>query len=1198
MRPAARRWWAKLLGLLVGVALAAPALATPPSRMDSAAARGLQISSTILAVRRAAGASQEEHLDPQQRAELAALDATVAGSSGVRIRLDPAAGALRTLIMPAGASRLRSGTSEVELERAARRTFAEHGALFQIQDDAQQLRTTRTWRDASGSRHLSFDLMHQGVPVFGHEYRVHYGRAGELRAIQAQPVREGRFPSAAPVIAVYQAEARLAQAYPGATITDLGLRYLETARGYRLAYLHRVDASLIERWWVFTDASDGSELERLDRVQDAVVAASGTDLRGVTRNFDAWEQAGTFVMFDPSVPIADPPYDPINLVSPSIAAVGDLAILDNNHRTTSTGQDYPTSSAVDSGWDATGVSAIVNTRRVYDYYLNTFGRVSVDDAARSLVGIIHYGNRIQNAFWNGTQMVYGDGGDDFRSFAACDDVVMHEMTHGVTSATAALIYRYQSGALSESMSDVLAAMLDRDDWTIGEDCGLGATDHMRNLIDPADGYIVQPGHMDDYRNLSRFQDNGGVHTNSGIPNRAAYLLTEGLSAEGLGTSVDYEVAEQLYYRSLVTYLTPSSEFIDLREAMELSAEDLYSGDAVIIAAVRDAFDAVGIVAGATSRPDDRTPTDADPVPGADVMVYLYPQDGSYDDIGEDFDLYLQSLPAPFTGYDPDLDQGPLNGSVAVRWARPAVVTLAEGTYLYFIGTDGDIHVVPPVGPVTAVTSGGGIAAMAVSPDGSQLVYSRADDATVYRGEIATGTTSEYPIANTVFIDGGDAVNSVLSIGSLAFDFRGRRVAFDALNCVDSGGSVCDDGAGVRYRSIGVLDLRTSSQDHLFPGLASTDDLRFPAFAYNNSYLLSFDRSDSSELDATGERISSVEILDLDSGAIVGQVARGRYAGSGPELWGAAGLWGDDAHISFQSADPLSGTVGIYRAPVDTDWSVDASAPERLNDFQIGLPVMHRASPRDVDVTLSLSRSSIDFGEVAPSSVQPLTFDLGNEGNVDVELLAATLTGTAFSHNMVPGLLPRDQSMTVTVTLTAPSAPGSVDAMLMIESDGDPATITLPLTAVVGSYGSISASSASRSVAEGAGSVSIQVSRSGGDFGAVSIAYATQAGSATAGADFSSTSGTLSWADGESGARSISVPIMDDSSQESAETFRLVLSAPAGGAALGIISEVSVTITDDDQPPGGGSGGSGGGGGSPWYLLWLLAAAFVTRRALR
>ena len=264
--------------------------------------------------------------------------------------------------------------------------------------------------------------------------------------------------------------------------------------------------------------------------------------------------------------------------------------------------------------------------KVYDYYFSTFKRDAIDGRGSPLVSTVHYGSSsedAENAAWIGErqQMIYGDGGQIFKPLAYGLDVVGHEFTHGITDGTAGLIYEGQSGALNESYSDVFAAMIDRGNWTLGEQVVKSPpfpAPILRNLQDPSLGGrynpnnplagVGQPTTMREYANLplSRRADNGGVHINSGIPNYVAYLVAQSLGREK---------TEQIYYRTLTQYLTPDADFGDAARATVRAAQELYGANDANT--VRDAFGKVGInVTGAstTPAPPQQQPPKGQPAP--------------------------------------------------------------------------------------------------------------------------------------------------------------------------------------------------------------------------------------------------------------------------------------------------------------------------------------------------------------------------------------------------------------------------------------------------------------------------------------------------------------------------------------------------------------------------------------------------------
>jgi Zn-dependent metalloprotease len=241
----------------------------------------------------------------------------------------------------------------------------------------------------------------------------------------------------------------------------------------------------------------------------------------------------------------------------------------------------------------------------YDLYHKVYGRNSIDDRGMRLDSTVHYGRNYDNAFWNGQQMVYGDGdGELFNRFTIAIDVIGHELTHGVTEYEAGLEYQDQPGALNESMSDVFGSLVKQyrrkqgvktADWLIGK--GLLATGvkgkALRSMKEPGTAYDdpvlgkdPQPGHMKDYMEMD--EDNGGVHINSGIPNRAFYEVSMRLGGNA------WAKAGQIWYVTLRDKLRLRSQFKDAARLTALTAKQLYGSGSLEEKAVRQGWAEVGI----------------------------------------------------------------------------------------------------------------------------------------------------------------------------------------------------------------------------------------------------------------------------------------------------------------------------------------------------------------------------------------------------------------------------------------------------------------------------------------------------------------------------------------------------------------------------------------------------------------------------
>nr|WP_305852340.1 M4 family metallopeptidase [Virgibacillus sp. MSJ-26] len=267
---------------------------------------------------------------------------------------------------------------------------------------------------------------------------------------------------------------------------------------------------------------------------------------------------------------------------------------------------FEVTSNSDFFYDPAAVSAHVKAGKVYDYYEEVFDRDSLDDEGTKLISTVHVGSQWNNAAWNGKQMMYGDGdGELMISTSGSLDVIGHEMTHGVITNTADLIYEDESGALNESLADIMGAFIEDktgdDLWLLGEDIYMPHNPDvgLRDMKDPASVPMAltetgfYPDHYDD-RYLGE-EDNGGVHINSSINNKAAHLITDGgthydVTVEGIGK----DKAEKIFYRTITHYLAASSDFSEMRQAAIQAAEDLYGEGSTEVESVMAAYDAVGV----------------------------------------------------------------------------------------------------------------------------------------------------------------------------------------------------------------------------------------------------------------------------------------------------------------------------------------------------------------------------------------------------------------------------------------------------------------------------------------------------------------------------------------------------------------------------------------------------------------------------
>jgi len=245
----------------------------------------------------------------------------------------------------------------------------------------------------------------------------------------------------------------------------------------------------------------------------------------------------------------------------------------------------------------------------FEMLLDAFQRDSLDGAGAALNATVHYGEDYDNAFWDGTRMVFGDGdGEVFQGFTGSVSVIGHELGHGVIQSTAGLEYQGQSGALNESIADVLGVLTeqhlagqtaDQASWLVGEGIFTDAVQGraLRSMLEPGTAYDddelgkdPQPAHVRDY--VETQEDNGGVHINSGIPNRAFALTATALGGNAWGD------AGTVWYQALTGGLSATATFVEFAQATLAAAGGLGS---TVEAAVRDAWIAVGVIEDAGVR---------------------------------------------------------------------------------------------------------------------------------------------------------------------------------------------------------------------------------------------------------------------------------------------------------------------------------------------------------------------------------------------------------------------------------------------------------------------------------------------------------------------------------------------------------------------------------------------------------------------
>ncbi|WP_243291916.1 M4 family metallopeptidase [Bacillus sp. FJAT-47783] len=456
-------------------------------------------------------------------------------------------------------------------------------------------------KDKLGFTYLRLQQVYKGVPVFGATITAHV-KDGVLTAVSGTPIphldkssmMKEKTVQPQEAIQIAENDLNFNPSYEKKPTSDLVI-YVNENKAH-LAYLVNLNFLSPEpgNWMYFVDAANGKIINKYNDMDYAKgnkpgdisgtetdVTGTGIGVLGAQKTLNMVQSSSSYYLKDRTRGNGIFTYD-----------------ASNRHRLPgSLWSD--TDTILNTEYDRAAVDAHYHAGVTYDYYMDTFNRNSYDDNGAALNSTVHYKRGYNNAFWNGQQMVYGDGdGSTFIELSGALDVVAHELTHAVTDSTADLIYQYESGAINESMSDIFGTLVefyanDNPDWLVGEDIYTPniSGDALRSMSDP-----TSSGDPDHYsKRYTGTQDNGGVHINSGIINKAAYLLSQGGTHYGVSVNgIGNDKMGQIFYRALTQYLTASSNFSHLRASAVQAATDLYGSGSQEVASVNQAFDAVGV----------------------------------------------------------------------------------------------------------------------------------------------------------------------------------------------------------------------------------------------------------------------------------------------------------------------------------------------------------------------------------------------------------------------------------------------------------------------------------------------------------------------------------------------------------------------------------------------------------------------------
>ncbi|WP_346847831.1 M4 family metallopeptidase [uncultured Clostridium sp.] len=481
---------------------------------------------------------------------------------------------------------------EVPGEGSATKFLEENKELFGIDNTKEELKVVEVNKDDIGDTFVKFAQVIEGTEVDNSLINVHYDKNGVIVSVNGNLEENKEIttlgskvisPEEAIEIAKSQFEIKKLKKTPKAeklVITEDGVNY----------EVYKINIFFMEptigNYDVFVEVNSGEVIKIEDKIRyNNPVTGTGIDVLGKTRELNLNQSGDQYQMIDLTNKGSIYTYDAKNGISD-----GDLVSNTTGKFTTEA--------------DKSPVSAHHNAGKVISFYKNVFQRDSLDNNGMDVHSFTHFDLNYNNAFWSGGVMIYGDGdGEEFTYLSGDLDVVGHEMTHGVIEYTADLAYHNQSGALNESMADVFGVLIstydkynvanrgtwkfDSADWVVGDDIYTPNIqgDALRSLKDPT--LYGQPAHMTEYYELADTKDEdwGGVHINSGIPNKAAYNIAK---------SIGMDKTARIYYRALTQYMHADTNFQQAAYCLVQAAADLYGKGSNEITVIKNSFASTGV----------------------------------------------------------------------------------------------------------------------------------------------------------------------------------------------------------------------------------------------------------------------------------------------------------------------------------------------------------------------------------------------------------------------------------------------------------------------------------------------------------------------------------------------------------------------------------------------------------------------------
>ena len=801
--------------------------------------------------------------------------------------------------------KLNSNNRSADLQVQAKDYLVEAREIMKVSEE-DNFRIVDQWSDELGQKHMKFQQEHNEIPIYGSEVIVHakedivialngsYTSTKGIDNLNSTPqVQMDRVEDIVKSkVTVNFKDLSQESDWLSNKITqwEKELVYYADEDGLQLAYHVKVYPHVGEWLTYFIDAESGEVIKHYSNLckfhsglghsnenenenenenvnenengngndvhehmppPDGPVTAVAQDLFGNNVSINTYEVGNGFYMIDGSRDIFNPsasnlPNDPIGAIW-TIDAFN-TAPQNNNF-------DYGHVTSGNNSWNQNeAVSAHSNAGLSYQYFEDVHGRESIDGDGGTIISFVNVadetGSSMGNAFWNGIAIFYGNGDNSFFPLGRGLDVAGHELSHGVVQQTANLEYQGESGAMNESFADIFGAMIDRDDWQIGEDVvrqNAFPSGALRDMEDPHNGASqgdwgggFQPKHVNEQ--FTGSQDNGGVHINSGIPNHAYYELA---------TQIGKDKAERIFYRALTNYLTKSSQFVDLRAAVERATDDLYGG--AELNAVANAFNDVGIGSGGGGNYEN----DAVENPGQDFILYT---DSNYDAI------YLADG-------EGNIISNPLSSTGIA--SKPSVTD--DGSEIVFIGKDKVMYIINI--DWSAGTAEQNVLEdteqwrnVIISKDGNRIAALRdAINNEIFVFDFIIGASQDFQLYNPTYTQ-GISTGDVLFADVMEFDITSNYIMYDAASRISS-----QTAGDYEYWDIGFLEVWNGNAntwalgniEKAFPALPEGVSVGNPTFSKNSPYIIAFDFIDDEGNAILGANLERGDVGEIYESTILG-----------------------------------------------------------------------------------------------------------------------------------------------------------------------------------------------------------------------------------------------------------------------------------------------------------------------------------------